>query len=81
MKHFVGLMEGVAIAGGIGLALAFQDRMQRQDLAGRRALGGEPCGGFLQRLADDDGFRQRRHRNPRDEDARLRKYLQQTFVG
>ena len=81
VKHFVRLMEGVAVPGGFGLTLTFQDRTQRQDLAGRGALGREPRGGFLQRLADDDGFRQRRDRNARDEDAGLGKYLQQTFVG
>jgi hypothetical protein len=32
MKHFVGLMERFAVSGGAGLALPFQDRLQRQNL-------------------------------------------------
>ena len=55
--------------------------MQGQNLAGGRELGGQPCGGFLKRLANDDGLWQRGERNARDEDARLRKYLDQTLVG
>ncbi len=63
VKQFVGVMEGVAVVGGIGLALAFQDRMQNQDLARRRAFRGELRDGFLERLANDDGCRQRRARH------------------
>src|SRR5258708_31745555 len=38
MKQLVGLVEGVAIAGRVRLALPLQDRMQAEDLA----RGGEP---------------------------------------
>src|SRR5467141_3956361 len=39
-----------------------------------------PGRGCLKRLANEDGLRQRRNRNARDEDARLGKYLEQTFI-
>jgi hypothetical protein len=80
MKHFIGLMERIAVSGGAGLALPFQDRLQRQYLARCRALRGKPRGGFLQRLADDDGFRERCDRNARDEDAGLGIDLQQALI-
>jgi hypothetical protein len=69
MKHFIRAMEGVVVPGGACLALTFQDRMQSQNLAGRRLLRGQARGGFLKRLANDDRFRQRRKRNAGDEDA------------
>ena len=64
VKQFVGLVEGFAVAGGSGLALPLQHRAQRQDLARCRALGGQPRGGFLERLADDDGLGEGVDRNP-----------------
>ena len=80
MKQLVRLVEGLAVFGRVGLALAFQDRMQAEDLAGGRALGGELRSGRLERFADDDGLRQGGDRNARDEDSRLGKYLQQALV-
>src|SRR4051812_28501033 len=71
MKSLVGLVKRIAVAGRAGLALALQDRLQRQDLAWRRAFGGEPRGRFLQRLADDDGLGECRDWNASDEDAGL----------
>ena len=81
MKCLIRVMKGIPVPGNISLALTFQDRMQGQDLAGRGPLGGEARGGLLQRLANDDRLRQRRDRNARDEDARLGKYVDQTFIG
>src|ERR1700736_6350537 len=81
VKHFIRAMEGVAISRGVGLTLALQDRMQDQNLAGGRALRGQLGGGRLEGLANDDSLRQCCDRDARDEDARLRKYLQQTFIG
>ena len=80
VKYFVRAMEGVTFPGSICLTLTFQDRMQCQNLASGCPLGGQMSGGCLKRLADDDGFRQRGKRNPRDEDAGLGKYLQQAFI-
>ena len=38
VKHFIRVMEGVAVFGSVRLTLTFQDRVQNQNLAGRRAL-------------------------------------------
>lgn len=81
MERFIRLMKGVAVARRLGLALTFEDRTQAQNLAGGGAPGGQPRGGLLQRLADDDGFRQRGKRNTRDDDARLGEYFDKTFAG
>jgi hypothetical protein len=81
VKCFVCLMKSLTIGDRIRLALALKNRMQVEDLAGRRALGGEPSGGFLQRFSDDDRLRERPTRNARGEDARLRKDFDQAVIG
>jgi len=80
VKHFIRAMEGVSIPSSVCFTLTFQDRMENQNLAGRRALRGQLCSGCLKRLANDDRFRQRRNRNAGDDDTRLGKYFEQTFI-
>ena len=80
MKHLVRLMKGFSVLRSAGLALAFERRVQVQELAGGRVLGGHPGRGFLKGLADDDGLGKRRDRNARNENARLGKYLHQPLI-
>ena len=81
VKRLVRLMEGFAIAGAHRFALALQDGRAGRGSGCGRALRGEPRRRLFQRLANDDRLRQRGQRYARDEDARLRKYLEQPFVG
>src|SRR3979411_1575225 len=62
VKHFIRAMEGVTVFGCVCLTLTFQDRMQNQDLARRRALRGQVRGGYLKRLAHDECVRARTRR-------------------
>src|SRR5919197_4562512 len=73
MKRLIGLMKCVAVACGVGLALSLQDGVQAEDLACRGEARGKARRGLLERLADDDRLRQRGQRNARNEDAGLRK--------
>ena len=81
VESLVRLMECVAVASSAGFALALQLREQGDDLTPLGALGGEPRGSLFERLANDDRLGKRVERDAGGERARLRKYLDQSFVG
>ena len=81
MKGFVGLMEAVTISGPLHPALTLDQPVEFRYLFRTRGLGRESRRQLLERLADQDRFRQRGERNPGHKSPRLGKDVDQRLVG
>jgi hypothetical protein len=81
MKGFICLVKAVAIPGLLHSALTLDQLVELDHLFPACSLGRESRRQLLERLADQDRFRQRGERNPGHESPRLGKDVDQRLVG